>query len=112
VLAGGALSGKETRHPLGLPNVAPIGSGRDYATDVRRALRFEPLVAAGHAASLPELAVRYAISNRALTTVEIGIATLDELQKAAAAVEKGPLPEAALAEVRTIQSGFAAAAPP
>jgi L-galactose dehydrogenase/L-glyceraldehyde 3-phosphate reductase len=107
VLAGGALSGSERRHPLGMQTVAPIGSGQDYAADVNRALRFVPVVAAGHAASLPELAVRYVISNPALSTVEIGIATLDELQQAAAAVNKGPLPADALADIKAIQAGFA-----
>ena len=107
VLAGGALSGSEARHPLGMQTVSPIGSGRDYAMDVKRALRFEPVVAAGHAASLPELAVRYVISNPALSTVEIGIATLDELQQAASAVNKGPLSEEALARIKEIQTGFA-----
>lgn len=107
VLAGGALSGSETRHPLGMQTVAPIGSGRDYATDVQRALRFKPVVAAGHAASLQELAIRYVISNSALSTVEVGIATLDELQQAASAVNKGPLSTEALAEIKTIQSTFA-----
>ena len=108
ILAGGALSGSEARHPLGLQTVAPIGSSRDYATDVKRALRFRPLVAAGHAASLPELAIRYAISNPMLSTTEIGIATLDELQQAAAAVNKGPLLKEALSEIKDIQTGFAA----
>lgn len=107
VLAGGALSGSETRHPLSMQTVAPIGSGSDYAADVKRAQRFEPVVVAGHAASLPELAVRYVISNAALSTVEIGIATLDELQQAAAAVNKGPLPAEALADIKAIQAGFA-----
>ena len=107
VLAGGTLSGSEARHPLGLPRVTPIGSSPDYATDVNRALRFEPVVAAGHAASLPELAVRYVISNPAVSTAEIGIATLDELQQATAAVEKGPLSKEALAEIKAIQTGFA-----
>jgi aryl-alcohol dehydrogenase-like predicted oxidoreductase len=107
VLAGGALSGSETRHPLGLPTVDPIGSSRDYATDVKRALRFEPLVAAGHVSNLPELAIRYAVSNPALSTTEIGIATLDELQQAAGAVNKGPLSKDALAEIKAIQTGFA-----
>jgi len=107
VLAGGTLSGSEARHPLGLQRVTPIGSSPDYATDVNRALRFEPVVAAGHAASLPELAVRYVISNPAVATAEIGIATLDELQQATAAVEKGPLSKEALAEIKTIQTGFA-----
>lgn len=111
VLAGGALSGSETRHPLGMRTVDPIGSGPDYAIDVRRALRFRPVVAAGHAESLPELAIRYAVSNPALSTTEIGIATLGELQQAADAVNKGPLAADALAEVKQIQAGFAADRP-
>jgi len=107
VLAGGALSGNEARHPLGMPVVDPIGSSDDYATGVKRALRFEPVVAAGHAASLPEMAIRYAISNPTLSTTEIGIATLDELQKAADAVNKGPLSDEALAAIKDIQNSFA-----
>ena len=104
VLAGGALSGREARHPLGMQTVAPIGSDTDYATDVRRALRFEPLVDAGFAASLPELAVRYVISNPDLSTTEIGIATFEELKLAADAVNRGPLPTEALDQIKTIQS--------
>lgn len=108
VLAGGALSGSEARHPLGMPSVAPIGSDTDYATDVGRAFAFQPLVEAAHAASLPELAVRYAVSNTTLSTIEIGIATQEELQRAADAVNKGPLPKEALAEIKSIQESFAA----
>jgi len=109
VLAGGALSGSEARHPLGMPSVAPIGSDTSYATDVERALRFAPLVEAGFAASLPELAVRYVVSNPALSTTEIGIATIEELQQAAAAVNRGPLPQAALDQIKEIQAGFVSA---
>ncbi|MFT5394586.1 MAG: aryl-alcohol dehydrogenase-like predicted oxidoreductase [Gammaproteobacteria bacterium] len=105
-LAGGALSGSETRHPLGIPSVEPIGSETDYATDVRRAIVFAPLIDAGFAASLPELAIRYVISNPALSTMEIGIATLDELQGAATAIDKGPLAQEALDQISLIQSGF------
>lgn len=107
VLAGGALSGSEARHPLGMQSVAPIGSSQDYATDVKRALQFEALIAAGHAESLPELAIRYVVSNTALCTTEIGIATLDEFQFATSAVNKGPLPPEALAMIKDIQAGFA-----
>jgi aryl-alcohol dehydrogenase-like predicted oxidoreductase len=107
ILAGGALSGSTARHPLGMQNVDPIGSSQDYASDATRALQFSPLVEAGHAATLPELAVRYVISNDALSTVEIGIANIEELQKATTAVNKGALPAAALAGIKTIQSGFA-----
>jgi aryl-alcohol dehydrogenase-like predicted oxidoreductase len=86
--------------------VAPIGSGADYATDAARARRFEPLVAAGHVAGLPELAIRYVVTNATLTTTEIGIATLAELQQATAAVNKGPLPFPVLAEIDEIRAGF------
>ena len=68
VFAGGALSGSEERHPTGVPSVPPIASGADYATDVRNAHRFDGLVKAGHAASLIELALRFAISSEAMTT--------------------------------------------
>lgn len=104
VLAGGALTGTEARHPLGMPEVAPIGSDTDYATDVKRGLLFKSLVDDGFADSLPELAVRYVISNTALPTTEIGIATLEQLQLAASAVNKGPLTAEALGRVRSIQA--------
>lgn len=96
VLAGGALSGVETRHPIAMASVAPIASGPDYRADVARARRFEALVAAHYVGSTVEAALRFAISNPAMTTVLIGTSTLQELEIAAAAIEKGPLPTAAL----------------
>ncbi len=106
VLAGGALSGKEARHPHGMPVVVPIGSNTDYATDVQRALQFTPLIEAGIADSLPELALRFAISNQALPTTEIGIANIEQLQQAAAAVNRGPLSQESLDWISTIQRGL------
>ena len=87
--------------------MTPIGYNTDYATDAQRARRFRTLVDDGLAASLPELALRYAISNDALSTTEIGIATLDELRLAASAVDKGPLPADALTAIKAIQQSFA-----
>jgi L-galactose dehydrogenase/L-glyceraldehyde 3-phosphate reductase len=106
VLAGGALSGSEQRNPLGLAQVEPIGSGASYAADVARARRLEPMVREGHAASLTELAMRFAIANTQLSTTEIGLANIDELEAAIAAVEKGPLSDAALARLTQLQAGF------
>jgi len=106
VLAGGALSGSEQRHPLGMPVVMPIGTTADYATDVNRGLCFEPLLKEGFAETVPELAVRYSISHPQMCTTEIGIATLEELQQATAAVNRGPLDADALAAIKKIQSGF------
>jgi aryl-alcohol dehydrogenase-like predicted oxidoreductase len=106
VLAGGALSGSEQRNPLGLASVEPIGSGASYAADVARARRLEPMVREGHAASLTELAMRFAIANAQLSTTEIGLANIDELEAAIAAVNKGPLSDAGLARLRKLQAGF------
>src|SRR3954447_13369386 len=106
VLAGGALSGSEARNPLGLAAVEPIGSGASYAADAARARRLEPMLREGHAASLTEMAVRFALANAKLSTTEIGLANLDELEAAIGAVEKGPLSEAALTRIRQLQAGF------
>src|SRR5579863_6042412 len=95
-LAGGALSGSEARHPIGMASVAPIASGADYRSDVERAQRFAPLVAAGHAASLAEAALRFIIAEPSLTTMLIGLSTLEQFEAAISAVEKGPLPRPAL----------------
>ena len=89
-----------------MPSVQPIGSPTDYATDVKRALRFSPLIDDGFAESLPELAVRYAISNPDLPTTEIGIATIEQLQIAAKAVNRGSLNTEALARVKSVQAEF------
>ena len=50
-------------------------------------------------ASLAELATRFSISTPAMGTALMGIATLDQLEQAIAAVEKGPLPAAALTRI-------------
>jgi aryl-alcohol dehydrogenase-like predicted oxidoreductase len=99
ILAGGALSGSESRHPIGVPSVDPIASGPDYRADVARAHRFEALVQAGHAGSLIEAALRFVISNDAMSTVLVGTSTLSQLETAVDAVEKGPLPKEALDQI-------------
>ncbi len=98
-LAGGALAGTEMRHPLAMQVVPPIGSAPDFASDVARAQALEPLVREGIAGSLTELAQRFVIANRDVTTMLVGYSTLDQLEQAAAAVEKGPLPPSALARI-------------
>ncbi|MFI4998814.1 MAG: aldo/keto reductase [Reyranellales bacterium] len=95
-LAGGALAGTTARHPLAMQDVAPIGSAPDFAADVARAKALEPLVREGIAGSLTELAERFVIAHPAVTTMLVGYSTLEHLEQAAAAVNKGPLPEAVL----------------
>ncbi|MEO8713498.1 MAG: aldo/keto reductase, partial [Acetobacteraceae bacterium] len=106
VLAGGALSGSDARHPIASPPPAPIGSGRDYAADVQRARRLAPLVEQGFAADLVEASLRFSIANAGISTVLIGMSTIAELEHAAAAVNKGPLAPDALRQLATLRSGF------
>ncbi len=107
VLAAGALSGTEARHPLGSPSVEPIGSGSSYKTDVERARRLEALVREGFAANLIEASIRFVISHNAVTTALVGYSTLEHLEAAAAAAEKGPLPAPALVRLAALQDTFA-----
>jgi aryl-alcohol dehydrogenase-like predicted oxidoreductase len=95
-LAAGALSGSEARHPVAVPTVSPIGSGPDYATDVRHAHTFSALVAAGHVDSLVEAALRFTLSNSAVSTMLLGYSSLEHLELAATYVTRGPLPQATL----------------
>ncbi len=106
VLAAGALSGTEVRHPLGSPTVEPIGSGRDYRIDAGRARQFEPLVREGFADSLIEAAIRFVITSDAVSTALVGYSTLEHLERAAEAAGKGPLPPAAVERLKVIQNSF------
>ena len=106
VLAGGALSGSEERHALASPPPEPIGSGSSYDIDLERARRLLPLVREGHADSLVEASLRFVIAHPAVSTVLIGIATLEQFETAARAIEKGPLSQAALGRAAELHRGF------
>jgi aryl-alcohol dehydrogenase-like predicted oxidoreductase len=107
VLAGGALSGSAARHALASPPPEPIGSATSFDADVERARRLEPLVREGYAGDLIEAGLRFVIAHPALTTVLVGTSTIEQFEHAAAAVERGPLPRAALDRVAALQAGFA-----
>jgi L-galactose dehydrogenase/L-glyceraldehyde 3-phosphate reductase len=106
VLAGGALSGSAERHPIASPPPEPIGSAMSYDADIARARRLMPLVAEGYAASLTEAATRFAIGNAAVGTILVGMATPQQFEDALAAVQKGPLPPAALERLKTLRQDF------
>jgi predicted aldo/keto reductase-like oxidoreductase len=90
-----------------MTEVAPIGSGADYGADVRRARRFEPLLKEAGVASLVELGIRFVASHPAVSTLQVGIATVDEFEGGAQAVLKGALPAGVLARIGEMQKGFA-----
>jgi L-galactose dehydrogenase/L-glyceraldehyde 3-phosphate reductase len=106
VLAGGALSGSAERHPIASPPPEPIGSALDYDADIARARRLMPLVTEGFAASLTEAATRFAMTESAVGTILVGMATPQQFEDAFAAVQKGRLPAAALQRLATLRQGF------
>jgi aryl-alcohol dehydrogenase-like predicted oxidoreductase len=106
VLAGGALSGSAERHPIAGPAPEPIGSAMNYDADIDRARRLMPLVEERFASSLTEAATRFALSHPAMGTILVGMATPQQFDDALAAVERGPLPQAALERLSALREGF------
>lgn len=106
VLAAGALSGTEARHPIAVPTVDPIASGPDYAADVHRTQALRALVDEGHAGSLVEASLRFALTDSAVSTVLLGYSSLEHLEYAATCIEKGPLPAATLERLGALWNRF------
>ena len=96
VLAGGALSGSTARHDNATSAPDPIASNPNYADDVAQARRFAFLVEEGFAGSLVEAAIRFAIGKPEVSTALVGISDMQQLEQAADAVGRGPLPAEAL----------------
>ena len=106
VLAAGALSGEDARHPVAVPSVAPIGSGRDYGQDQARAEGFRFLVREGHTSSLVEASLRFALSNPGVSSVLVGYSSMEHLEQAVQYASNGPLPPEALARLPDVWAGF------
>src|SRR6201988_1702184 len=111
VLAGGGLSGSPERHPIASAAPEPIGSAMSYDADIERARRLMPLVAEGFAATLTEAATRFALSHPAMGTILVGMATPQQFEDALAAVEKGPLPQAALDRLAPLRQAVSGGQP-
>jgi aryl-alcohol dehydrogenase-like predicted oxidoreductase len=107
VLAAGALSGVVERHPVAVPTVAPMGSGRDYREDVDRAGRFSFLVREGHVADLVEGALRFVLGKEEVSTVLVGYSDLEHLEKAVEYASRGPLPAEVASRLPAVWAGFA-----
>lgn len=107
VLAGGALSGVETRHAVAAPSVEPIASGPDYVADVRRGRALDALVREGHVGSVVEAALRFPLGSPGVSTVLVGYSTLEHLEYAAESMAKGPLPATAMERLNALWRGWA-----
>jgi aryl-alcohol dehydrogenase-like predicted oxidoreductase len=107
VLAAGALSGVAERHPVAVPTVAPMGSGRDYAEDLGRAESLSFLVREGHVADLVEAALRFVLGKREVSTVLVGYSSLEHLENAVEYASRGPLPAEVVSRLPAVWAGFA-----
>ena len=106
VLAAGALTGVGTRHPVAVPTVAPIGSGRDYDHDTSRANGFRFLEQEGYVDNLVEASLRFALGNAGVSSVLVGYSSLEHLEQAIDAADKGPLPQEVLPRLSEVWAGF------
>jgi aryl-alcohol dehydrogenase-like predicted oxidoreductase len=102
VLAGGALSGSEERHPISPRGPLPMGTAADYEADLERARRLLPLVSEGHVASAAEAAVRFAITPPAISAALVGFSDIAQIETAVTAVNKGALSNATLDRIREL----------
>ena len=107
VLAAGALTGEATRHPIAVPSVAPIGSGREYGHDLARSHDFRFLQNDGHVENLVEASLRFALSNAGVSSVLVGYSSLEHLEQAIEYATRGPLPQEAMDQLVDVWAGSA-----
>jgi L-galactose dehydrogenase/L-glyceraldehyde 3-phosphate reductase len=62
-------------------------------------------VAEGTVGSLVEAAIRFTLSKPEISTAMVGTASLDQLEQAVTAANRGPLPAAALERLSRISPG-------
>ena len=96
VLAAGALSATAERHELAAQSPRPIGTGASLDADFAAAKKFSFLWSEGYADDMVEAAIRVAITNHHVSTALIGLSSMEQLEYAAIAAEKGPLPGEAI----------------
>lgn len=86
VLAAGALAGREP--PTGFPELSP---GSTSTADMERAAKVREVLGVEWK-EMPQIAIRFALANPGVSGVLVGFSTLEHIDEAVAASEKGPLP--------------------
>ena len=90
ILAGGALSGQETRHPLARGRPAA-----EYEAELARARNLRFLVEEGEE-TMAHVAIRFGLMRPEVSTVLVGVSAPEHLDVAASCSGAGRLPPAAL----------------
>jgi aryl-alcohol dehydrogenase-like predicted oxidoreductase len=104
VLAAGALTGVDERHPVAAPQVSPMGSSGSYSEDLSRAKALDYMVDDGHVENLVEAALRFPLGNSGVSTVLVGYSNMEHLEQAVRWMDRGPLPAEALERLPAIWS--------
>ena len=92
VMAGGAMTGQETRAPLASPGLgAALVPGDTYEVDISKAVRLEGLARELGLESALELSLRFAISKPEVSTALVGYSSMDQLESAIRWTERGAL---------------------
>src|SRR5260370_15973505 len=79
MLAAGALSGVSARHPVPAPTVDPVAPGPASPSSVRRSHALRALLQEGHAGSLVEASLRFALAPDPVSTLLLGSSSLEHL---------------------------------
>ncbi|MBI4639462.1 MAG: aldo/keto reductase [Candidatus Tectomicrobia bacterium] len=90
-IAGGALAGPEARKGLAGPVDSSTIHGLTYQEEERRAEKLDFLVS-GDVTSRAEAALRFALMNEQVSTALVGFSSLDQIEEASRAAQKGSLP--------------------
>ena len=101
VLAGGAFSESEVRHEYAMVMGKSMVPGEEYEDNVAAVHALRPRMGELGVSSMPELAIRYVLSERRLSTVLIGVSSLSHVEQALAAEALGPLSPEALAVLKS-----------
>ncbi len=99
IFAAGAVSGRLERHPVAGDPSQPLTPGGEYSADVERARMLAPLVGELGLEAPEELALRFVLANRNISTALVGISEVAHLEAVLRWVERGPLDANALARI-------------
>ncbi len=92
VMAGGAMTGVETRAPLASPSLGPaLVTGDTYDADIARAVALDTLARELGLESALELSLRLVLSKPEVSTALVGYSDMSQLESAIRWTERGPL---------------------
>ena len=98
-LAAGALTGSPERHPNASDPGSPLAAGAEYSRNVDRARQLGPIAAELGCENTLELALRFALAKRGISTVLVGLAEYGHIDSAIRWAEKGSLADDVVARL-------------